>query len=49
MPPELSVMEIPISERKLEGPERFEPTFVSGGAKIWRIVYHESRFEETSG
>jgi hypothetical protein len=47
MPPELSVTEIPIPERKPECPERFEPTFVSGGATIWRIAYHESRFEET--
>ena len=47
MPPEFSVTEIPMPERKPECPERFEPTFVSGGATIWRIAYHESRFEET--
>jgi hypothetical protein len=47
MPPELSVTEIPMPERKPECPERFEPTFVSGGVTIWRIAYHESRFEET--
>ena len=47
MPPELSVTEIPMPERKPECPERFEPTFVSGGSTIWRIAYHESRFEET--
>jgi hypothetical protein len=38
--------EIPMPERKPECPERFEPTCVSGGATIWRIAYHESRFEE---
>lgn len=47
MPPGISVAEIPIAERNPVCPERFEPTFVSGGKKIWRIAYHESRFEET--
>jgi len=47
MPSGLSVAEIPISERKPVCPERFEPTFVSGGTKIWRIAHHESKFEET--
>jgi hypothetical protein len=47
MPPELSVTEIPMPERKPECAERFEPTFVSGGSTIWRIAYHDSRFEET--
>ncbi len=42
----ISVAEIPISERKPVCPERFEPAFVSGGAKIWRIAYHDSTFEE---
>jgi hypothetical protein len=47
MPPGLSMAEIPISERKPVSPERFEATFVSGGAKIWRIAYHDCKFEET--
>lgn len=47
MPSGLSAAEIPMSERKPMCPERFEPTFVSGGTKIWRIEYHESKFEET--
>ncbi len=47
MPPGLSVAEIPISDRKPVAPERFEATFVSGGTNIWRIAYHESKFEET--
>lgn len=47
MPSGLSVAEIPIPERKPVCPERFEPAFVSGGAKIWRIAYHDSEFEET--
>ncbi len=47
MPSGLSVAEIPMSERKPVCPERFEPTFVSGGTKIWRIAYHASKFEET--
>jgi hypothetical protein len=47
MPAELSVAEIPIPDRKPEAPERFEGTFVSGGRKIWRIAYHDSKFEET--
>jgi hypothetical protein len=47
MPPGLSVAEIPMPERKPDCPERFEPTFVSGGTKIWRMAYHDSKFEET--
>jgi hypothetical protein len=47
MPPELSIAEIPIPDRERESPERFEPTFVSGGATMWRIAYHESQFDET--
>lgn len=47
MPSGLSVAEIPVPERKPVCPERFEPTFVSGGAKVWRIAYHDSKFEET--
>ncbi|MEX0807021.1 MAG: hypothetical protein WD688_27410, partial [Candidatus Binatia bacterium] len=47
MPPELSIAEIPIPDRKADCPERFEPTFVSGGATIWRIAYHDSTFDET--
>ena len=47
MPSGFSVAEIPLPERKPECPIRFEPTFVSGGAKIWRISYHSSKFEQT--
>jgi hypothetical protein len=47
MPPELSIAEIPIADRKPECPERFEHTFIRGGATIWRVVYHDSKFEET--
>jgi hypothetical protein len=44
MPPGFSVAEIPMPERKPDCPERFEPTFVSGGTKIWSIAYHDSKF-----
>jgi hypothetical protein len=47
MPSGLSVAEIPMPERKPVCPERFEPTFVSGGTTIWRTAYHDSKFEET--
>jgi hypothetical protein len=47
MPPGFSVTEIPMPERKPNCPERFEPTFVSGETKIWRIAYHDSKFKET--
>ena len=47
MPPGLSAAEISISQRKPASPERFEVTFVSDGTKIWRIAYHDSKFEET--
>jgi hypothetical protein len=47
MPPEFSIAEIPIPDRKPDPPERFEPTFVTGEATIWRIAYHDSPFDET--
>jgi hypothetical protein len=47
MPSDISVTEIPISERKTDCPERFQVTFVNGGMQIWTIGYHDSKFEET--
>jgi hypothetical protein len=47
MPSGLSITEIPISDRKVVSPERFQVTFVKGGMPIWTIAYHDSIFEET--
>jgi len=45
MPAGISITEIPIAKREPEIVERFQPALVGGGASIWKIAYHESRFE----
>jgi hypothetical protein len=47
MPPDISITEIPISDRKKDCPERFQVTFIHGGMPIWSIGHHISKFEET--
>jgi len=47
MPLRISISEITISDRKANMPERFQITFVDSGEPIWKIVYHNSKFEET--
>jgi hypothetical protein len=47
MPAGLSIKELPLAERITEMPERFQNILASGGMPLWRIVYHESTFEET--
>jgi hypothetical protein len=46
MPNGVSISEIPIAERNPEIVERFRPALVRGGASIWEISYHDSKFEE---
>ena len=47
MPEDISVTEIPISQREAELPERFRLTLTEGGMPVWRLSYHLSKFEET--
>jgi len=45
MPAGVSITEIPLAERKPEIVERFQPALVGGGAILWKIAYHDSKFE----
>jgi hypothetical protein len=45
MPKDVSITEIPVAERKPEIVERFRPALVGGGALLWKLQYHDSRFD----
>jgi hypothetical protein len=45
MPVGVTLTEIPLAERLSEVPERFRITLADGGQPMWRIAYHQSRFE----
>ena len=47
LPEMVSLREIPIVERRSDFPERFRITLVTSGAPLWRLLYHEGRFDET--
>jgi len=47
MPSELSITEIPISDRQINCRKRFKVAFVPEGSPIWKIAYHASKFDET--
>jgi hypothetical protein len=40
------VAEIPVAERPSEIVERFQSALVGGGMPIWKILYHDSKFED---
>src|SRR5262249_32680320 len=46
LPEIISLREIPIAQRRTDFPERFSITLATGGAPLWRLVYHERRFDE---
>jgi hypothetical protein len=46
MPEGISISEIPLAERPPEIVERFQPALVGGGMPIWKILYHDSKFED---
>jgi hypothetical protein len=46
MPEGISISEIPTAERPREIVERFQPALVGGGMPIWKILYHDSKFED---
>jgi hypothetical protein len=47
MPGSISVTEVPLIQRPTERPERFTICTAGGGMPLWKIVYHESKFDET--
>jgi len=46
MPEGISITEIPLAKRPAERPERFQICTSGGGMPLWRLSYHESKFEE---
>lgn len=46
MPDSISVTEIPLAQRPVERPERFRICTARGGMPLWKIVYHETKFDE---
>lgn len=46
MPEGISISEIPVAERPPEIVERFQLALVGGGMPIWRILYHDGKFED---
>lgn len=47
MPSDFSITEIPVAQRKIDCPERFQPALALGGMPLWLLSYHASKFEET--
>jgi hypothetical protein len=47
MPQDITITQIPLSQRAVEAPERFRVTLANGGMPAWRIGYHQESFEET--
>jgi len=47
MPESVSVTEVPLLQRPAERPERFMICTAGGGMPLWKIIYHESKFDET--
>ena len=43
----VSVTEVPLFQRPAKRPERFTICTTGGGMPLWKIVYHESKFDET--
>jgi len=43
----VSLTEIPLNERKPENAARFRVALIGGGAPVWTIAYHETKFEDT--
>jgi hypothetical protein len=47
MPDSISVTEMPLAQRPAERAERFRLCTAGGGMPLWKIVYHETTFDET--
>jgi len=46
MPAGITITEVALADREPEVPERFRVTLAKGGMPAWRIVFHESPFED---
>jgi hypothetical protein len=44
---DVSITEMPLSERKPENVTRFRVALVGGGTSLWTIAYHDTKFEDT--
>ena len=44
---DVSIAEMPLSERKPENAARFRVALVGGGSPLWTIAYHDTKFEDT--
>ena len=44
---DVSLSEIPLSERKSENVARFRMALIGGGTPLWTIAYHDAKFEDT--
>ena len=44
---DVSITEIPLSERMPENVARFRVALVGGGTPLWTITYHDTKFEDT--
>jgi hypothetical protein len=44
---DVSLTEIPLSERKPENVARFRVALIDGGTPIWVLAYHDAKFEDT--
>jgi hypothetical protein len=47
MPDNISITEIPLAQRPMERPERFRLCTAEGGMPLWKILYHDTAFDET--
>ena len=47
MPDGISITEIPLAQRPVERPERFRLCTAGGGMLLWKILYHDTAFDET--
>jgi len=47
LPHDVSLTEIPLSERKPENVARFRLALIGGGTPLWTIIYHDTKFEDT--
>ncbi len=47
MPENISITEIPLAQRPMKRPERFRLCTAGGGMPLWRILYHDTAFDET--
>jgi hypothetical protein len=47
MPDSISITEIPLARRPMKRPERFRLCTAGGGMPLWKILYHDTVFDET--